>query len=60
MSGERKVREQGFPRLDSPFLTGNPSKGESQLEHLFKTAGRDDLTCWGFGQIWGLDGWYDC
>ncbi len=27
----------GFPRLDSPFLTGNPSKGESQVEHLFKT-----------------------
>jgi hypothetical protein len=23
----------------SPFLTGNPSKGEPQVEHLFKTAG---------------------
>jgi hypothetical protein len=25
----------------SPFLTGNPSKGEAQVEHLFKTARQD-------------------
>jgi hypothetical protein len=30
----------GFARLVSPFLTGNPSKGEPQVEHLFKTDGR--------------------
>ena len=34
---ERKVRSWGFPCLVSPFLTGNPSKGEPQVEHLFKT-----------------------
>jgi hypothetical protein len=49
-SGERKVREQGFALscLDahnleetsrscvavSPFLTGNPSKGEAQVEPI--------------------------
>jgi tRNA nucleotidyltransferase (CCA-adding enzyme) len=49
----------GFPRLDSPFLTGNPSKGESllgfvpwsgdptgrtpQVEHLFKRGARGGL-----------------
>ncbi len=35
---ERKVRSWGFPCLVSPFLTGNPSKGEPQVEHLFKRA----------------------
>ena len=38
-SGERKVRSGALPCLVSPFLMGNPSKGEPQVEHLFKTAG---------------------
>jgi hypothetical protein len=44
-SGERKVRYiEGFPCLVSPFLTGNPSKGEA-LEHLSKTAEREKGRC---------------
>jgi len=36
---ERKVRSWALPCLVSPFLTGNPSKGEPQVKHLFKTVG---------------------
>jgi biotin carboxyl carrier protein len=35
--GKAKNAVLGFPRLVSPFLTGNPSKGETQVERFFKT-----------------------
>jgi hypothetical protein len=37
--GSEKCGNRGFPCLVAPFLTGNPSKGAPQVEHLFKTAG---------------------
>jgi hypothetical protein len=37
----RERQSRGARAAVSPFLTGNPSKGEPQVEHLFKTAGSD-------------------
>ena len=40
--GSKKCGNRGFLCLVSLFLTGNPSKGEPQVEHLFKTMGDCD------------------
>jgi hypothetical protein len=42
LGGSFPPKARLFARLNSPFLTGNPSKGESQVEHLFKTAGSEE------------------
>jgi hypothetical protein len=52
-SGERKVREQGFPRLGSFHGRGTRPDELRQVEHLFKTAGSDAKLCLCFPTVCG-------